>query len=49
MFGLAFVLTYFLSFDAMITCFVPGVIAFGGSVIGMSICALRAPEKKNEQ
>lgn len=49
MFGLAFIITYFLSFDAMVVAFVPGLIAFLGSTLGLLICAFTAPTKKEER
>jgi len=43
--AILFLITYFLSFDAMVAAFAPGAIAFGGSVLGLLICAFRAQEK----
>lgn len=37
----AFLLTYFLSFDAMVASFIPGAIALTGSTLGVAICLLR--------
>jgi len=47
--GLLFLITSFLSFDAMVISFVPGVIAFLGSALGMFICAFRVVEQPLEK
>lgn len=45
---LAFLITYFLSFDAMVASFIPGAIALCGSTAGMTICLLRKKPNKYE-
>lgn len=49
MLGAAFLVTFFMSFDAMVASFIPGVIAFLGSALGIFICACRMVEKPLEK
>ena len=49
MLALTFLITYFLSFDAMVVAFVPGLIAFLGSALGLTICMFVPPGDKKDE
>lgn len=49
MLGIAFLITYFLSFDAMVVSIVPGIIAFVGSSAGIFICACRLAKESKKK